>query len=475
MHRRTPEPLILSTLARLRHAFRQEIAFHERLSPEQSFLKPVESLKITYRHQDIFHAGENDYGRDRGSDFDVQGQGSGGSHVLLDWEFRGQLWNRLGFFVQPFWSIGYSNDHDDRDKSGSGQGDRSRFEFTRAYVQTRLSHLRVTIGKESLWWGQGTHGALQLTSNARPFKLICLSSRAPFVLPSILQPLGLARVSFFAAELEKDRPYNGDYDLPQGEEKLSHPDIHKPKFSGLAISLKVNPEFECGLIRTFLFRRGKDFPDALLARHENRADGPGNQQMGFIWRITLPLNFQPLTLYGEHAGEDEAHLLPSDWAHLAGIYLPSLGPFAQLRFRTEYASTHAGSKPAAWYTHAATREGLAYSYRGRIMGHHMGTDADDLFLSLEWEPVAGLRIRPAFDHERSWSKGEIRKKQRQFLLGLEYAWSPSWLTAVNFCREFQTLPEPAQAQELVEEEAQGFRLTAGNSNTTVSLSLQLMF
>ncbi|MEW6381080.1 MAG: capsule assembly Wzi family protein [bacterium] len=478
MHGLIPGPLVISTLAGLRHAFRQEIAFHEGLSPGQSFLKPIESIRITCRHQDIFTAAENDYGRDRGSSFDMQGPGSGGRQVLLDWEFRGQIWNRLGFFVQPFWSIGHHSDHDD-DQGESGIQSHhvcsSRFEFTRGYMQSTVSHFRITIGKESLWWGQGTHGTLQLTNNARPFKLICLSSRAPFVLPSILQPLGLARFSFFYAELEKDRPYDEDNNSAQDEEKLSHPDIHKPKFSGLAISLKINPRFECGLIRTFLFRRGNDFPDALLARHENRAGGPGNQQMGVNWRITLPLDFQALTLYGEHAGEDEAHLCPSNWAHLAGIFLPSLGPLRQLRFRAEYASTHAGSNPAAWYTHAASREGLAYSSHDRIMGHHMGTDADDTSLSLEWEPLAGLRIRPAIDYERGWSRGEVIKKQRQFLMGLEYAWSSSWLIAVNFCREFWILQESAQFQELVREEIHGLRLADGDSNTTISLSLQLMF
>ena len=426
---------VASTLRRLKKHFHQEVALIKGLVPKQNFFKPMEKLHTRYIYQNYQKSPkipedipENEYGQ----------KSLLKAHALIDWSCRGQLLNRLGLHLRPFLFI-------------NGQ---SRFEFIEAYLQYQLKHFYLGIGKEAFWWGQGRHGTLQLTNNAKPFNMMHLTSRSPFILPSLFRYLGLCRFSFFLTELEKHRPYS--------EDGTSHPTIQQPKFSGLKISFKIHSCLEVGLTRTFLFKEWNDFGDALLARHENSSEGPGNQIGGFDWRITLPFHFQPLTLYGEHAGEDEAGALPSAWAHLGGIYLPAIGPFRQIRFRAEYANIHSSGKPHVWYIHGSSKNGLSYTYQGRIMGHHMDRDSEDLYLSLEWEPHHRFRIRPAFDFEQRWphDKDKVSEKQRQYLVTLEYSLSQNLMFTAKLVREFI--------------ENQEHNLGNNVNNTRSYLSLQLM-
>jgi len=420
--------IVASTLHRLKKDFHQEIDIIKGLVPRQNFVKPVDRLRTNYIYQKVFKFPENEYGQNAFIH----------SNCLIDLSSRGQFLNRFGFQLRPFLRF----------------GDQRNFEFVEAYLHYQSKYASLGIGKEAFWWGQGTHGTLQLTNNAEPFSMFQMTSNSPFILPSFLRYLGLCRFSFFLTELEKNRQINNEGAL--------HPTIQKPKFSGIKISFKVHPYIEVGLTRTFLFTKWADFGDAFLAKDENTKEGPGNQIGGFDCRITLPFNFQPITLYGERSGEDEAGYLPSAWASIGGIYLPAIGKFSQIRFRAEYADIHHSSdKPNAWYIHNTSNNGLSYTYQGRIMGHHMGNNSKDLYLSLEWEPHSKLRIRPAFDDEQRWLEEKPSEKQRQYMLTAEYTLSEYLMISVQYLREF------------VENKGHVLGENVDNTRTYVSLQLKL--
>ena len=411
----TSKGVVASTLSRLKKDFHQEVDIIKGLVPRQNFVKPIDRLRTVYIYQNVFKVPENEYGQNAFIH----------SNGLLDLSGRGQFLNNIGFQLRPFFRF----------------GDQSNFEFLEAYLHYQSNYVCLGIGKESFWWGQGTHGTLQLTNNAKPFTMFHLSSNSPLVLPSFLRYLGLCRFSFFVTELEKNRATN------------------EPKFSGLKISFKIHPCIEFGLTRTFLFKKWDDFGDALLAKNENTPEGPGNQIGGFDCRITLPFSFQPITLYGERSGEDEAGYLPSAWASLGGIYLPAIGKFSQIRFRAEHANIHSSDKPNDWYVHS---EGLDYTYKGRIMGHHMDRNSEDLYLVLEWEPHSKFIIRPAFDYEHRWSpldQSHPLEKQRQYTLTVEYTLSDYLMISVQYLREFL--------------ENKGHDLGKNEDNTRTYVSLQL--
>ena len=65
----------------------------------------------------------------------------------------------------------------------------------------------------------------------------------------------------------------------------------------------------------------------------------GDQRAGFDVKLTLPFKTQPLQIYLEVDGEDEAGGIPSRWAYLVGLYLPRILTFERLGFKAEYTNT----------------------------------------------------------------------------------------------------------------------------------------
>jgi hypothetical protein len=115
-----------------------------------------------------------------------------------------------------------------------------------------------------------------------------------------------------------------------------------------------------------------------------------------------------LELYGEYGGEDEAGMRPSKPALLAGLEWG----YRELKLTIEQANNHLQRFPDVWYHHSVYTSG--YTYRGQIIGHHMGSDAKDLYLRLE----TSLRGRWAggadFEHERRHLSSPLHEQERRW-------------------------------------------------------------
>ena len=92
----------------------------------------------------------------------------------------------------------------------------------------------------------------------------------------------------------------------------------------------------------------------------------------------LPL--RSIKFYVDAAGEDEAGFLPSNWGYLYGLQLNDILKTGRTDLRFEYADNHVTGKPNVFYNHSLYTSG--YTYKGRILGHHMGTDSRDIFIQL---------------------------------------------------------------------------------------------
>jgi len=176
---------------------------------------------------------------------------------------------------------------------------------------------------------------------------------------------------FFVSRLEKER------ELPQ------------PIFWGLRIGFKPHPLWEIGLARTAMMG-GEGRPVTLetvyrsfLGLGENTPSEAGNQIGGIDMRLRGRLWDRPFTIYGELYGEDEAGGLPSKYAYLTGVHLLEIPFFRGNSLWLEYANNTGffEKAPGIWYRHHIYTDG--YTYKERIMGHGMGSDADDLLL--RWE------------------------------------------------------------------------------------------
>ena len=255
-------------------------------------------------------------------------------------------------------------------------------EFTEAYGTFQFSNFRLTLGKEDLWWGPGRRGTLLLTNNAEALTMLRLSNYPGFDLPWFFKHLGETRLNFFITRLEEDR----DGFVPE------------PMMGGLQLSFTPHENFVFSLNKTFLYGgEGRDqdlqaFFRALFGYSgfdtgSEQSNVIGNQLavVSFVWRHTSPS--QPITIYGELGGEDTS----TDYeikmtAFLAGIYLPRLGQSRLFDLRLEAANND--TDPDRWYTHSD----YPYTYKGRVMGHPMSTDAQDYYGELGIYPSSNMHI-----------------------------------------------------------------------------------
>jgi hypothetical protein len=281
-------------------------------------------------------------------------------------------------------------------------------EFTEAYGIFQFNTFRLSLGKENLWWGPGRRGTFLLTNNAEARPMLRLANYPGFDLPWFFKHLGETRLNFFISRLEEDR---GVF-------------VSEPLMGGLQLSFSPHENFVFSLNRTFLYggegrEEGlKTFFRVLFGltgfdTSSEQKNVIGNQlgSISFVWRNPSPS--QPLVLYGEMAGEDQAK--PDFFiklaAFLGGIYLPRLGQSRLFDLRFEVANND--TDPDRWYTHSD----YPYTYKGRIMGHTMGTDARDYYGELGIYPSSNshialstamtrkLRPLPATGHDILWTYG----------------------------------------------------------------------
>lgn len=259
-----------------------------------------------------------------------------------------------------------------------------------------IRNIDIEVGREPMWWGDGFHGGLLLTNNAEPFDMIRFTSQIPFLLPSVLSRLGPLKPTIFLTELEEER------DFPQA------------KLFGVRLDFKPGPGFRFAVSRTVIFNGEgsekitlSDWYEVLTSEDNSGQTGSGidnNNIMALDFSVTSggygnSVPFAGVKLYGEIGTEDTSYEEWSkDMAFLAGLLIERPFYLNNSSLRIEWATTAKGTKHNSWYTHGIYSDG--YRYNGYIMGHHMGTDADDLFSRLEFSSSHGMVIGLEADIER---------------------------------------------------------------------------
>lgn len=287
-----------------------------------------------------------------------------GSNFRAGFSGSADFGSHLGFFLNP----------EIRFPEGAS-ADGQEVAFVEGYGSLNLWNIELTAGRQALWWGPGVHGALLLSDNARPFDLIKLTSPQPFALPWIFRHIGLLKLTGFVTMLEEDR------------------DFVNPYLAGLRLDLKPHANVSIGFSRVAIFGGAGRHVDAgvvwdvITAGNENVGGGDGDQLGSVDMKVVLPFSFQKVVLYGELGGEDEAGGLPARVAYIAGAFFPGALGIERLDLRVEYGQTYIGKYPGLWYGHNIYTSG--YTYDSQIIGHHMGTDAKDLFLSAVYESTYG--------------------------------------------------------------------------------------
>lgn len=345
--------IITSIVNRLKDEYEAELIFIRLVdgTHQESFVKPLEDPYVRYLYADRTPDLENI----QGDEFQRK------SNVRGGFATRGALWDWFGFYLHPEYADSSQIDGD--------------VDLIEGYGKVMVGPIEVEAGKDSLWWGPARGGSILMSNNAEPFTMVKLSNPQPIQLPWIFRILGPVKGQWFFTELEEDR------------------DIPEAKFSGIRLNIKPHPAVELGVSRVAMFGGHGvprvdlgDYAKMFVARSE---EDENNQLAGVDASVLLPMNRLPLgemlplrsvKFYADAAGEDEAGGLPSEWGILGGVSLNDLFKTGRTDLRIEYTDNHDAEKANVFYTHSLYTSG--YTYKGRVIGHHMGTDSRDVFVQL---------------------------------------------------------------------------------------------
>ncbi len=279
--------------------------------------------------------------------------------------------------------------------------DGARVSWLEALATLRFGAGALDVGRTRLWLGPGLHGSLLLSTHARPLDLVRLRAEGPV----------RARIAFFP-DL---RGLSGGFALAFLRD--ADRDFPNPHLGLLHVGSRFGSWLEVGLYRTMLFAgEGRRFRwsldnvgGLLFADGENDPDLAENlsDQLGAVAVVArLDALFAEeaddneagdaegadardgLWLYYEYAGED----------NLRGLLLRNPGVSGGVRWTrgaweavAEFANNRRRS--ALWYTHAVYTSG--YTYRGVVLGHHMGGDAREIVVAAA-APLPGARRARVF-------------------------------------------------------------------------------
>ena len=185
----------------------------------------------------------------------------------------------------------------------------------------------------------------------------------------------------------------------------------------MKFSIQPAPWFEFGLSRTAITGGERlpeldieDIGNIIIGKNlEPGAKGESNQIAGFDVRLRIsPLKAY---IYGEAAGEDEAGGLPSKWAYLMGVYFADIFNFD---LAIEYANN--AFEYSGWYTHGTFTSG--YTYNNRVIGHHMGSDAKDIFIGSSYYLTEKTRLSMHYDYEERGVSLNNPEERHEVMLAL---------------------------------------------------------
>ena len=243
------------------------------------------------------------------------------------------------------------------------------------YVKTHVGVWGVTVGKQPLYWGQGTNGTLAFSNNATPQTMVKLNLLEPHTFDNgLLKFLGKANVNVFASRLEGNRVETSGTEYEKD---------HAP-FVGIRVDVMPTDAFTIGLERMSMLR--KFDKDWFFGNNAETKDAEGwNDIAGFDMRYRFP----GVQIYGSLYGEDQAHAFPCEDAYTVGLYFPQLVKDGSWDLRLEGSQTN-----WAWYHHWVMQNG--WTYKDDIMGDWMGNDARKYYAQVNHYLDNGDRLGLSF-------------------------------------------------------------------------------
>lgn len=274
----------------------------------------------------------------------------------------------------------------------------------------------ASVGKEFFEWGYGESGKLVLSQKAPSFPFIRLD----------INPVNWFSFNYIHAWLASDVIDSSDiYSTSFGNKRFrfrdkflaSHTITVKP-IEGLNISIGesivYSDQLEISYLIPVMFFR---LADHYLSRHYNSA-GSNAQFFGSISsRNHIPNTHLYTTLFIDEitiSGLFDSYKQRNQLGFSAGASVADL-PFENLHLTLEYTRIY----PFAYVHFIQT---TTYQSASHTLGHWMGHNADQLYGSVEYRFLRGLKTKLWGQYIRKGSEGELRQQHIQpqppFLFGL---------------------------------------------------------
>ena len=199
--------------------------------------------------------------------------------------------------------------------------DESTLRLNRGYIKLGGGGLELEAGRDENWFGPGYRGTTTLTSNARNFDQIKLSSPEPLDVKWVKHSVGDVKYSLLLSRFN--------------ETDAGTPDHRQPWMVGFKLAVKPKDWWEIGV--NFVRQTGgpgfSGSPDTFLGGGNN---DHSNSIAGIDLRLRIPW-LRNMEVHGEFSGEDNAGgVWPIVESYVAGIFVPCLMSTCRDDFRFEY-------------------------------------------------------------------------------------------------------------------------------------------
>lgn len=349
-------------------------------------VKPLRWVRAKAVHSDSPVQIENDYGY-KGGNLSIRGEAS-----------TSGTWGSIGYELRPQYNLYRDKEYDDR------------FDLHSGYLVVWLKNVEIEVGKDSMWWGPGRHGAWLLTNNSPAFDLIKISNANTTTPPWPLKFMGDTRFTAFLGRISEQ---NMSY-IDNG---ISVQERREPLFGGFRLNFSPSRYIEFGASQAvqFIDRGGRGYSFDYLRRtfipswEDNEAEASSGPVANRLTSTDLTINFghdqgfmkrlglKGLKIYWEQGGETMGMYdfkLPhiTTVSNLYGLYLDN----GKTDFRVEYAFNY--DAKGAWYNHYQFTEG--YKNDGFYIGHN---HSQSLFLNVSRPAVENVVASLYFERgQQNW-------------------------------------------------------------------------
>ncbi len=267
-----------------------------------------------------------------------------------------------------------------------------QLQLQKGYGKVGGGGLEFEFGRDALWFGPGSRGAVTLTNNGKNFDLFKISSPEPIDINWLKRYIGDVKYAII---------------LSRFDETGSGETLRQPYFVGIKLAIKPSKWIEIG--GNFVRQAGgpgfsgsSSLQDSIFGGGFN---DNSNSIAGFDFRIRIPW-LKNTEIYAEYAGEDVALFWPFLESYVAGIFVPFLTPSGKDELRIEYFWGH-----PVLYTDYKFPNG--YTYQGMTIGHSQGGATQDIFVRYTHYFSTRNSVSLDYIHTNRGLEGRIANQQAE--------------------------------------------------------------